>query len=78
MQHTSARRNEEEGRGRTATAVAIARQGYESRDFSALPILANARQDAGCDSADVLQHCRDPNAAHVRGCWVVDLVLGKG
>ncbi|WP_010036058.1 hypothetical protein [Gemmata obscuriglobus] len=40
--------------------------------------MANARQDAGCDSADVLQHCRDPNAAHVRGCWVVDLVLGKG
>ncbi|MDY3554692.1 hypothetical protein R5W24_003819 [Gemmata sp. JC717] len=62
---------------RTATAVAIARQAYESRDFSALPILADALQDAGCNSADALSHCRDPNAAHVRGCWVVDLVLGK-
>jgi hypothetical protein len=32
---------------------------------------------AGCDSDDVLTHCRDPHATHVRGCWVVDLVLGK-
>ena len=62
---------------RTDTAVAVARQMYESRDFSAMPILADALQDAGCDSADVLDHCRDPNGVHVRGCWVVDLVLGK-
>jgi hypothetical protein len=61
---------------RTATAVALAAQMYESRDFSAMPILADALQDAGCDSADVLDHCRGPGA-HVRGCWVVDLMLGK-
>jgi hypothetical protein len=60
---------------RTDTVVALARQMYDSRDFSAMPILADALQDAGCTSADVLDHCRDANALHVRGCWVVDLVL---
>ncbi|MDY3562094.1 hypothetical protein R5W23_003540 [Gemmata sp. JC673] len=50
---------------------------YESRDFSAMPILADALQDAGCDRADILDHCRGPGQ-HVRGCWVVDLVLNKG
>ena len=63
---------------RTSTAVALAGQMYESRDFGAMPILADALQDAGCDSEDMLSHCRDENATHVRGCWVVDLVLGKG
>jgi hypothetical protein len=62
---------------RTSTAVALARGMYESRDFSAMPILADALQDAGCDNDDILNHCRDPHATHVRGCWVVDLVLGK-
>ena len=61
---------------RTDTAVSLARQMYESRDFSAMPMLADALQDAGCDSDDVLPHCRGPGP-HVRGCWVVDLVLGK-
>ena len=61
---------------RTTTAVALARQMYESREFSAMPIMADALQDAGCESADVLDHCRGPGP-HVRGCWVVDLVLGK-
>ena len=62
---------------RTDTAVLLARQMYDSRDFSAMPILADALQDAGCDNEDVLNHCRDTGAKHVRGCWVVDLVLGK-
>jgi hypothetical protein len=61
----------------TDTAVALARQMYESRDFGAMPILADALQDAGCDSEDILAHCRDASLTHVRGCWVVDLVLGK-
>lgn len=60
---------------RTDTAVALARAMYESRDFGAMPILADALQDAGCDNNDVLAHCRDANATHVRGCWVVDGVL---
>ena len=61
---------------RTSTAAAVARGMYESRDFSAMPILADALQDAGCEDAEVLDHCRGPGP-HVRGCWVVDLVLGK-
>jgi hypothetical protein len=62
---------------RTDTAVTLARTMYEAREFSAMPILADALQDAGCDSDDVLNHCRDAQQVHVRGCWVVDLVLGK-
>jgi hypothetical protein len=62
---------------RTSTATALPRQMYESRDFTPMPILADALQDAGCDSEDILDHCRDPQQVHVRGCWVVDLVLGK-
>jgi hypothetical protein len=62
---------------RTDTAKSLARQMYESRDFSAMPILADALQDAGCDNDDILAHCRDTSATHVRGCWVVDRVLGK-
>jgi len=61
---------------RTSTAVALAQQIYASRDFSAMPILADALQDTGCDNAGILDHCRGPGP-HVRGCWVVDLVLGK-
>jgi hypothetical protein len=62
---------------RTDTAVALARQMYESRDFGAMPVLADALQDAGCDNEPILSHCRDATLTHVRGCWVVDLVLGK-
>jgi hypothetical protein len=64
------------GSWRTDTAVSLARTMYEARDFSAMPILADALQDAGCDSEDVLTHCRG-DGPHVRGCWVCDLVLGK-
>jgi hypothetical protein len=62
---------------RTGTALSLAQQMYESRDFGSMPILADALQDAGCDSEEILNHCRDANTTHVRGCWVVDLVLGK-
>jgi hypothetical protein len=61
----------------TDAAVALACQMYESRDFGAMPILADAFQDAGCEDEAILSHCRDANQVHVRGCWVVDLVLGK-
>jgi hypothetical protein len=60
----------------TTTATAIAQQIYDSRDFSAMPILADALQDAGCEDATILDHCRGPGP-HWRGCWAVDLVLGK-
>ncbi len=62
---------------RTSTAISLARGMYESRDFSAMPILADALQDAGCDNDDILTHCRNPKQVHVRGCWVIDLVLGR-
>jgi hypothetical protein len=62
----------------TETVLSLARQAYESREFTAMPILADALQDAGCDSDDILSHCRDTSLTHARGCWVVDLVLGKG
>ena len=43
---------------RTDTAVAVARQMYDSRDFGAMPILADALQEAGCEDEQVLTHCR--------------------
>ena len=61
---------------RTSTAAGLAESMYSSRDFAAMPILADALEEAGCDNPDVLAHCRGPGP-HVRGCWVVDLVLGK-
>jgi hypothetical protein len=61
---------------RTDTVLALARQIYESRDSDVMPILADALQDAGCGIADILDHCGGTKL-HVRGCWVVDLVLGK-
>jgi len=60
----------------TETAVEIARGICDDRAFERLPILADALQDAGCEDAEVLSHCREPGT-HVRGCWVIDLVLGK-
>jgi hypothetical protein len=48
---------------------------YEGR-FADLPILADALEDAGCTDAAILAHCRS-GGEHVRGCWVVDLLLGK-
>jgi hypothetical protein len=49
---------------------------YDGRRFADLPILADALEDAGCADADILTHCRTPGE-HVRGCWVIDLLLGK-
>jgi hypothetical protein len=60
----------------TSTVISLARQMYESRDFSPMPILADALQDTGCDNTQILDHCRG-EGVHVRGCLVVDLVLGK-
>ena len=49
---------------------------YDERAFDRMPILADALEDAGCDDADILAHCRG-DGPHVRGCWVVDLLLGN-
>jgi hypothetical protein len=61
---------------RTEAVIGLARGMYEARDFDPMPVLADALEDAGCTDADVLAHCRG-DGPHVRGCWVVDLVLGK-
>jgi len=60
----------------TSNVAALALLMYNSRDFSAMPILADALQDAGCDKDDILTHLRGPGP-HTKGCWAVDLVLGK-
>jgi hypothetical protein len=62
---------------RTPEVIALARGIYAERAFDRMPILADALQKAGCDRADILDHCRDTGATHIHGCWVVDLLLGK-
>ena len=61
---------------RSETAVTLASAIYEERAFDRMSILADALEEAGCDHAEMLTHCRG-SGPHVRGCWVVDLVLGK-
>lgn len=58
------------------TVEKLARTIYDERRFDRMPILADALEEAGWDHADILAHCRGPNDP-VRGCWVVDLMLGK-
>jgi hypothetical protein len=61
----------------TDTVLALARQADESGEYSALPILADALQDAGCNNEVMLDRCRAPSGIHGRGNWVVDLLLGR-
>jgi hypothetical protein len=61
----------------TSDVQALAKGIYEERAFDRMPILADALQDAGCANDAVLSHCRDASQTHGRGCWVVDLLLGK-
>ncbi|HZT80449.1 MAG TPA: hypothetical protein VFA26_09510 [Gemmataceae bacterium] len=58
------------------TAKKLAQQVYDSRDFSLLPILCDALEEAGCGDEQIIKHCRLPGE-HTRGCWVVDLLLGR-
>ena len=67
----------------TANVVNLAKALYEERelpsgrlDNTRLGILADVLEEAGCTNADILAHCRTPGP-HVRGCWVVDLILGR-
>ena len=61
---------------RTSTVVNLAQQMYESRDFSPMPLLADALQDDGCSQPEIIDHCRG-DTSHVRGCWVVDFLLDR-
>lgn len=56
--------------------ASMAQKMYDSRNFTDMPILADALEEAGCTDPDILNHCRQP-AEHVRGCWLLDLLLGK-
>jgi len=56
--------------------VTLARLIYDTQTFDRLPVLADALEGTGCDNADILEHCRQ-RGTHVRGCWVVDLLLGR-
>jgi hypothetical protein len=68
---------------RTSTVAKLAAAIYEDCqlpsglfDTQRLGVLADALEDAGCDSADILGHLRG-SGEHVRGCWAIDLVVGK-
>jgi hypothetical protein len=65
-----------DSRWRTEDTVGLSRGIYEDLAFDRLPLLADALMDAGCADEQVLGHCRS-DGPHVRGCWVVDLVLNK-
>jgi hypothetical protein len=59
------------------TIPRLAQAIYDEYAFGRLPILADALEEAGCDDADILAHCRS-GGEHVRGCWALDWVLGEG
>ncbi|HYT94128.1 MAG TPA: hypothetical protein VEL76_35760 [Gemmataceae bacterium] len=61
---------------------------YETRRFQDLPFLGDALEEAGCVDEGILAHCRRTTdwdkigrylweLEHVRGCWVLDLILGR-
>jgi hypothetical protein len=58
------------------TVPALAKTIYDERAYDRLTVLADALEDAGCRDKELLGHCRGPGP-HVRGCWVLDLILGK-
>ncbi len=60
----------------TDTVLLLAKQMHKSNEFSAMPILADALQDAGCDCDDLLGHCRS-GGSPIRQRWLLDVVLGK-
>jgi hypothetical protein len=101
----------------TPTVLSIAERIYAERDWEGMAGLSDALEDAGCDNAEILNHCRKVQVGrtiaevlaakknaihggccnkfadnsgcgcletamrnqvlHVRGCWVIDLLLGK-
>jgi hypothetical protein len=56
--------------------VGLAHTIYEGRVFDRMPELGEALEQSSCTNTDILAHCRGPGP-HVRGCWVVDLLLFK-
>ncbi len=62
--------------GLTPAIEALADAIYGERAFDRMPVLGDALEEAGLNSIEVLGHCREPGE-HVRGCWVLDALLGK-
>lgn len=60
----------------TSIVVDLALAMYQERSFDRMPILADALMDAGCDNVEMIAHCQS-EGPHVRGCWVVDLLLAN-
>ena len=60
----------------TSSITSLAATIYADGNFGHMPILADALEEAGCTNTDILSHCRQ-SGVHVRGCWVVDLLLRK-
>lgn len=58
------------------TVSRLAKRIYQERAFDQMSILADALEESGCASEYVLDHARNKGALHVRGCWLVDLLLG--
>ena len=65
----------------TPTVLSLAQDAYDQRDEASdhldpvrLAILADALEEVGCTETDILAHLRSPGP-HVRGCWVIDLIL---
>jgi hypothetical protein len=56
--------------------VSLAQTIYGEGRWEDVPILGDALEEAGCRDEGILGHCRQP-APHYRGCWVVDLALGR-
>ena len=68
---------------RTDTVVTLAKGVFAERAFDRMPILADALLDADCDAEAILRHCRGTEVGvkdqpqHIRGCWVIELILGR-
>jgi len=68
---------------RTDNVVALAKGIFEERAFDRMVILADALLDADCDEESILRHCRGTEVGvkeqpqHIRGCWVIELILGR-
>jgi hypothetical protein len=60
----------------TPQVVALARTIYDNRAFDLMPTLSNELAEAGCTNAEFMIHCRAAGE-HVRGCWVIDALLGR-
>jgi hypothetical protein len=66
-----------------ATVPRLAQAIYDERQLPAgtldagrLAVLADALLDAGCEDEELVRHLREPGL-HVRGCWAVDVILGR-